>query len=285
MPLLYAPALQALLPPAAAALVENQKRKLLIDWTAVSTAFPDLEYDTYLHAWLLINTRTFYFVSPTALNAPPNRDDCLALSPFADYFNHTSFTNPSAPASSQAGPQPCEISFTPAGYDIRSSVPIKKGQEIYISYGNHSNDFLLAEYGFILPDSNNAWDEIPLDACILPLFSTAQKSALDAAGFLGKYTLDAFQICYRTQIAILILLLPVGRWQRIADGFEDGEKYQTEADAILLKALKTYQKEVKQSLKQAGALKEGLADQKNMLKRRWEQIDVLLQSAIDRTQS
>lgn len=284
MPLLYPPPLQALLPPAAAALLENQKRKLLLDWTAVSTAFPDLEYNTYLLAWLLINTRTFYFVSPTAKNVPPNRDDCMALNPFADYFNHTSSPNPSAPAS-QAQPQPCEVSFTSAGYNIRSSSPIKKGQEIYISYGNHSNDFLLAEYGFILPGSNNSWDEIPIDACILPLFSAPQKSALDAAGFLGKYVLDASQICYRTQTALLTLLVPIGRWQRIADGFEDGEKYQDEIDKILLKALKIYQKEVKRSLKEIGALKEGLVDQKDMLKRRWEQIDVLLQSAVDRIQS
>jgi hypothetical protein len=286
MPLLYPASLRQLLPPAAALLVTNQERKLALDWGAVHSAFPSLEYEKYLHAWLLINTRTFYFAPPTNTKGKPtpvpkNRDDCMALNPFADYFNHTATPAPHT--------QPCSVAFTVSssfsGYKITSSVPIAKGKEIYISYGNHSNDFLLAEYGFILDDDENQWDEIPLDEYILPLFSSAQKDNLKDAGFLGKYVLDTKEVCYRTQTSLRILCMPVGRWQRIAEGFEDGEKYQGEVNTILCKSLKKYQKDVQKSAKQVAALGEGLPEQTQTLGRRWRQIDLLLQTAIDRIQS
>lgn len=83
MPLLYPESLQALLPTAAKKLLENQKRKLKLDWGAVSHAYPDLEHEKYLHAWLLINTRTFYYVSPNSKKPPKERDDVSVLPNFA----------------------------------------------------------------------------------------------------------------------------------------------------------------------------------------------------------
>jgi len=215
----------------------------------------------------------------------------MALNPFADYFNHTSFpapTNPSdpAPTTNSLHPSPCDVSFTTAGYTITTSAPVKKGEEIYISYGNHSNDFLLTEYGFILPSTPhpNHWDEVPLDAYILPLFSSTQKDKLSELGFLGKYVLDPREVCYRTQTALRVLCMPIGRWQRIAEGFDDGEKYQEEVNQILLKALNTYLKDAKKSLKAVEAAEEGLEDQRHLLARRWKQIRILLQVTIDRIQ-
>lgn len=60
-------------------------------------------YEAYAHAWLLINTRSFYWDYPNTESkgskrakgkalAPPNdlgTDDCMALVPFIDLFNHT----------------------------------------------------------------------------------------------------------------------------------------------------------------------------------------------------
>ena len=155
MPLMWHPLLQTLLPPASLSLLENQKKKLSLDWTTVSTAFPTLSYDHYLYNWLIVNTRTFYFTSRKIKTKNPlNRDDCMALIPFADYFNHADVGS--------------VVTFSPSGYKICTDRQIEKGEEIYISYGNHSNDFLLAEYGFILDE--NKWDEISLDELILPLF-------------------------------------------------------------------------------------------------------------------
>ncbi|KAH7342382.1 hypothetical protein BKA65DRAFT_503985, partial [Rhexocercosporidium sp. MPI-PUGE-AT-0058] len=220
MPLLWPTSLQALLPPQAAKLVANQQSKLQQDWVLTSAAFPVITYQAYLHSWLLINTRTFYFVSPIRKGkprpppAPKNRDDCMALNPFADYFNHIS------------SPSACEVNFSADGYTITTSVPIKKGEEVYISYGNHSNDFLLAEYGFILAGDTNQWDEVELDCYVLGLLSADKKEVLEEEGFLGNYVLDRETVCYRTQVALRLACLPVGQWRRFVAGSDDGEKDQ-----------------------------------------------------------
>ena len=169
MTLLWDPSLQSLLPTTAHKLLLNQQRKLKLDWAAVSTAYPNIKYEEYVYRWLLIGTRTFYFLSPLPAHRklhPKNRDDCLAQSPFSDYFNHTSSRSA------------CDVSFSASGYTFTTLAKIKKGEEVYISYGNHSNDFLLAEYGFILPEEGgeNQWDEVLLDAFMLRLFSAKQKS-------------------------------------------------------------------------------------------------------------
>ena len=54
---------------------------------------------------------------------------------------------------------------------------------MFVSYGPHSNDFLLVEYGFIL--ESNKCDSIPLDHLILPLLSTSQAASLREDKFYG----------------------------------------------------------------------------------------------------
>lgn len=268
MPIMWHPLLQALLPPASLSILENQKKKLSLDWTTVSTAFPTLSYDLYVYNWLIINTRTFYYTSPKIKNKKPlNRDDCLALIPFADYFNHA-----------DTG---CEVTFSPSGYKICADRQIEKGEEIYISYGNHSNDFLLAEYGFILDE--NKWDEISLDEDILPLFSEEQKHILKEAGFLGKFVLDRETVCYRLQVALRLLCMTSNRWQRlVANGLEDDDKHQVAVDKILLEALKAQLNRAHEKLKQVELLHCGLTSQRSTLSRRWKQIRLLLTTAISR---
>jgi hypothetical protein len=280
MPLLWHPTLQALLPTAAAKLLANQQRKLKLDWAAVSSAFPDIKYDDYIYRWLIINTRTFYFLSPLPAHQklhPSNRDDCMAQSPFADYFNHTSSTSA------------CSASFSPAGYTISTPVNIKKGEEIYISYGNHSNDFLLAEYGFILGEEGggNQWDEVPLDPYILPLFSAKQQERLEERGFLGKYVLDRNDVCYRTQVALRILVLPARKWEHFADGMEDGVKEQGAVNKVLKKVLREFELEAKEKIEELEGLKDEaeMEYQRDMLRRRWSQIEGLIQTALDRIQT
>jgi hypothetical protein len=279
MPLLWHPALQSLLPTAAHSLLLNQQRKLKLDWSAVSNAFPETKYEDYVYRWLLINTRTFYFLSPLPAHQklhPKNRDDCMAQSPFSDYFNHTS------------SPSACNVSFSSSGYSITTPAEIKKGEEVYISYGNHSNDFLLTEYGFILggEGGGNQWDEVPLDTYILPLFSAKQKERLEERGFLGKYVLDRKEVCYRTQVALRILVLPVRKWERFVDGLEDGEKEQGAVDKVSRKVLREFEQEAKEKIEAIGGLGEevGMEYQRDMLRRRWVQIEGLIQAAVDRLQ-
>jgi hypothetical protein len=280
MPLLWNPTLQSLLPTTAHKLLLNQQRKLKVDWSAVSAALPNIKYEDYVYRWLLINTRTFYFLSPLPAHQklhPKNRDDCMAQSPFSDYFNHTS------------SPSACSVTFSSSGYTITTPAKIKKGEEVYISYGNHSNDFLLTEYGFILPEEGggNQWDEIPLDAFILPLFSAKQKERLEERRFLGKYILDRKDVCYRTQVALRILVLPIRKWERFVDGLEDMEDEQGAVDRVLGKVLKNLKIEVQGKMELVEGLKEdvGMKCQRDMLRRRWMQIEGLIQAALVRIQS
>jgi len=231
-----------------------------------------LSYEHYVYNWLLVNTRTFYFTSPLIfLPKPINRDDCMALNPFADYFNHSS--SPSASAS-----------FSSTGYVISASFPIEQGDEIYISYGNHSNDFLLAEYGFIL--DTNQWDEVSLDEWLLERFDEKQQEVLREAGFKGKYALDAEGVCYRTKIAVRLLCMPLNKWRRMVSvGLEDGDRYQSEVDEILMKVFQTFAKDAYRKIQSVKSLDCGLANQRETLSRRWHQIRALLEAAMERSDS
>lgn len=199
----------------------------------------------------------------------------MAQSPFADYFNHTS------------SPSACNVSFSSSGYSISTPVAVKAGQELYISYGNHSNDFLLAEYGFILPLDTNIWDEVGLDEYILPLLFEKQKDALKERGFLGQYVLDSSTVCHRTQVALRILVVNARKWERFVDGMEDGEKEQADVDKVLLKVVMNFKRDVKSKLRAVEGLggHVGTPEQRQTVERRWKQIEALLQAAVNRIKS
>ena len=68
-------------------LLEEQEKKLNKDWETVKKAFSNPNLDTYVYYWLIVNTRSFYYEPPHAPK-PADRNDCMALCPFADFFNH-----------------------------------------------------------------------------------------------------------------------------------------------------------------------------------------------------
>lgn len=195
----------------------------------------------------------------------------MALNPFADYFNHADVATASA-------------SFSPQGYAIAAEKDIKEGDEIYISYGNYSNDFLLAEYGFVM--EMNKWDEVPLDEFILPLFSETQKRQLEETGFAAKYVLDGECVCYRTQLSLRLLCVPVNQWRRlVATGLEDRDKHQAAVDEILLKVMGKFANSADEKLDSIAALDCGLASQRETLRKRWNQVRLLIGKAIARIES
>lgn len=265
---MWDPVLQGLLPTACKSLLEHQEKKLDLDWTAVHQAFPGILYNDYIYNWLIVNTRTFHYTSNSRrIKKPTNPDDCMALNPFADYFNHTDTGG-------------CEVSFGPDGYKIVTSRVIEKGDEVYISYGNHSNDFLLAEYGFMLTE--NKWDEMSLDAFIMPLLSAKQKNHLSEAGFLGKYILDRETVCYRTQVVLRLVCLPLEKWKHFVNGEDDGETDQPTVDRLLFQVLHSHLDQVKEMVKALGVLDCGLKSQRATLTQRWNQLHFLLETALGR---
>ncbi|KIW62641.1 hypothetical protein PV04_10798 [Phialophora macrospora] len=316
MPLFWAPEAQHLLPPAGLALLRKQQAKFRRDWLAVSTcgAFPALSLEEYTYRWLLLWTRTFYYTPPTSKprssarlprarvrstpksksSANPARpaEDCLALVPFGDFFNHT------------AGTPTVTATYSASGYEFVTGAagPIAAGTELFISYGRHSNDTLLAEYGFILPDGDNNHDAVLLDEVILPLLSPAQTAELEAAGYLGNYVLGATSpsgsaldddengnendtevVCYRTTTALRLLCMPFRRWKRgLSCGFDDEDSFQRRVNELVGKVLRTYIDLAAEKIQQVSRLDEVFADQKDVLTRRWAQTLALLTAATKR---
>jgi len=234
----------------------------------VSKAFPDLSEEKYIYNWLLINARTFYYVAP-GTGKIPKPDDCLALNPFGDYFNHSD--------------QGCEVTFGAEGFTITSDRVYKKGEEVYISYGKHSNDFLLAEYGFVLAEKS--WDEARLDSIILPRFNASQCYHLRHAGFYGNYALDSNGICHRSQVALRLLCLPLKAWKKFVSGGESGDKDQPKVNKALHDALKSYESKIKDVSNHLSTLTNSCENQRGILDQRWTQILHLLQTEMKRIQS
>ena len=123
MPALWPAELQALLPAPAHALLRKQQRKLESDLLAVSDILlPEYAKATgreldeckkeYVQGWLLVNSRCFYWDYPVLggklkgklgaagvgakkrardgrmMAGKRERDDCMAMCPVMDYFNH-----------------------------------------------------------------------------------------------------------------------------------------------------------------------------------------------------
>ena len=189
----------------------------------------------FVYCWAVVNTRCFYYILPslstgadesTMSDAPvstssthfPNSDDNMALLPYLDLFNHIS-TPPLSSEHHSDYPHPCKVSFSPSSYMFTtpcsppSSVQAS-GSEIYVSYGAHSQDFLFAEYGFILPPHSNNDDFLELDPIILSRLTPSQKGELEKAGWSGDYSLypenDSMrrkeaEVCFRTQVVAIML--------------------------------------------------------------------------------
>ncbi|KAJ9148753.1 SET domain-containing protein [Coniochaeta hoffmannii] len=174
--------LQALLPKPAKELLVKHQATFHEHWDLVSGAFPKLRREGYLHSWFLAGTRSFYYETPKMLEYPVM--DRLALMPAADLFNHA-----------ETG---CEVSFTPTAYTVSADRSYRPGEEICISYGEHSNDFLLTEYGFVLSD--NCWDMVCIDDVVLDTLSPWQAAQMQKEGLLGRFLLDSNGIpCRKTR--------------------------------------------------------------------------------------
>ncbi len=271
LPLAWDTALHAYLPKPALTLLRKQQTKFTRDWTAVQAAASLSDTVTrtdYLYTWLLVNTRTFYHESPRTAKLP--RDDRMVLQPVADLFNHAD--------------KGCKVDFGPDSFTITADRPYDEGEEVYICYGKHTNDFLLVEYGFVLAE--NSWDEVCLDDAVLPELSKEQKARLDERGFLGNYVLDAKTVCYRTQVALRLLCAQPGQWERLVfEGEDGGEALQEAVDRLLVKVLRKYMGVVERTIHELEDLEVGQEEQRDMLCTRWRQIRGLINQTVERLEA
>ncbi|KAK5654371.1 hypothetical protein OQA88_7280 [Cercophora sp. LCS_1] len=273
LPLTWPTALHAFLPLPAASLFTKQLQKFTRDWTTFTALYPDslVARAEYMYHWLLVNTRTFYHETPKTRRNRLPREDRMVLQPVADLFNH-----------SDSG---CNVSFDASCFTITADRAYEKGEEVYICYGSHGNDFLLVEYGFVMTE--NKWDEVSLDEAILPELSARQREMLEEKGFLGKYVLDAETVCYRTQVAARMLCVSGREWTRFVDEGEgsDEEAAQAKTDERLVGILNKYKGRIRERLEELRVLEDGEVSQREMLALRWRQIEELVGRTIARLET
>ncbi|KAF8582667.1 SET domain-containing protein [Ramaria rubella] len=135
-------------------------------------------YQTYLWAWLSVNTRCVYHnIHPSA-----SHPDNLTLCPLLDLANHASLSR----YASSANPIP--TFFSPLNHTLL------EGDEVYLRYGSHSNTTLFTEYGFVEKDSSNG-KQADIQDILESLFQRKgelggwMKSVLEATKYWGDWTL------------------------------------------------------------------------------------------------
>ena len=192
------------------------------------------------------------------------------MCPFMDYFNHSD--------------KGCDPKADGKGYSVTADRAYKAGEEVYVSYGPHSNDFLLVEYGFIL--DTNVCDSLPLDHLILSQLSSEQVAILKEDGFYGSYTLSptAPTICYRTQAVVRLLTLPARRYTAFVSGTDEGAGDQGKVNEYVINLLVKYERQIIEILDEVEELKVGegvKSGQKDTLLRRWKQVRQIVKAALD----
>ena len=198
-------------------LLTAQQSNLERDYLSIHNIHLGISKSLFTYTWLIINTRTFYWSYLDLPNAHPclpkkrpqlTSNNYYVMCPFIDYFKHSN-----KGYNSKADKK---------GYSVTANRAYKAGEEVYFSYGSHTNDFLLVKYGFIL--KKNKCDSLPLNHLILSQLSSNQVRVLKEDRFYGSYTLlpTALTICHRTQAIIRLFTLPSRRYTAFISGTNKG---------------------------------------------------------------
>jgi hypothetical protein len=68
-------------------ILSGQTQRLSKAWMDVTSAYPETNWEEFSYHWLIVNTRSFYWVGK-GQETPEDPNDAMGLVPFADYFNH-----------------------------------------------------------------------------------------------------------------------------------------------------------------------------------------------------
>ncbi|KAF2754310.1 SET domain-containing protein [Pseudovirgaria hyperparasitica] len=259
LPFFWPKAIQELLPAPAKASLEAQTKRLNRDKTQVVRELPDIPPSTFTYYWMVVNSRSFYL--PTPEMQALDFIDRLVLMPVADLFNHA-----------DAG---CRTTFSPDGYQFAADRDYAEGEEVKICYGDHTNDFLLVEYGFVQRFSR--WDKVFLDDVILPKLDVHRKTVLNRRKLLGSYEIGPEMLgCPRTQAVLRLLFCGRGQWEKFVRGNSDGKESQADANALLETLLAEYEELVNQRIETIAGVHDGLEAQRRVLMDRWKQIELVV---------
>ncbi|KAL7937397.1 hypothetical protein V8C35DRAFT_180029 [Trichoderma chlorosporum] len=265
MPMLWPKELSELLPLESRDNLRKREKEFQSNWSSFKDAFPDVPYEEYTYAWLIVNTRSFYNETPETLKYL--WEDRLALIPVADMFNHSD--------------DGCRVYFSSDEYHIVADRSYKRGEELFISYSSHSNDYNLLEYGFI-PEENPS-DDAYIDDVVFPKLSKSHKEELERRDILGEYPLGSTSEEFRrTQGVLRLLSCTTEQFHGFLEGKEKGNTVQDRVDAYLAGLLDEFLSDViPKRLQQIEELKVGRENQRALLAKRWLQIEGLIRRWIE----
>ncbi|KAG7697755.1 hypothetical protein KL933_002805 [Ogataea haglerorum] len=212
---------------------KTQQEKFLTDYRAVQEFLCDagldcanlVSQDDFLWAWTCCNSRCLYMELPQVLEK--QLEDNFTLVPFVDFINH-------------APEDHCSVSMSPTkGFQVTSgSRPYNGGDQLFFNYGAHSDEFLLCEYGFMLPARCNPWNNIDITPYILALLKAEQSEFLKETGYYGEYTLTSDEVSFRTEIALATLQeKDLRKIHAMVNGLSDGAAYKKNSDLLVRKIL------------------------------------------------
>ncbi|OQE16810.1 hypothetical protein PENFLA_c026G09468 [Penicillium flavigenum] len=251
-------------------ILSQQAQRLRKAWTDVISAFPDTNWETFSYNWLIVNTRSFYWIGE-GQETPEDPNDAMGLVPFADYFNHADVAR--------------DVEFDENTYVFRATKDYEEGDEVFMNYGSHPNDTLLAEYGFFL-DVNEA-DSIYLDDIIFrDIHSAGQQEDLWLNQYYGNYQVTPHGPCYRTEVAACLSYMKEEDWRNhVLEGQSQGLD-ESRSEATIKRWILTYAAEADatitalQKAMELNTTVQAHRSKAEMLLRRWRQIKDLCGHAV-----
>lgn len=186
---------------------------------------PDFTDEDLAWAWAGVNSRCVFL----PLDLKPHGDN-FTLAPLLDMANHTMDRSRECKVR-HLPTKALQLSAPARNAQIRSSAStttkttMASDSEVLISYGPHSNGFLLSEYGFTLPNNaldadtwhGNPYAEVQVDHIIQALLDeqgdqgTFKKQVLDQEGYWGEYTIHPHPApahpSYRLVLAMRLIAL------------------------------------------------------------------------------
>ncbi|SSD58298.1 uncharacterized protein SCODWIG_00059 [Saccharomycodes ludwigii] len=185
------------------------KRRIMHDWNTIKHILLNLNhsldddantsdksrntriFQRFLHVSMLINSRCLYY------DITEEKQDNFTLVPLVDFINHSVAVN--------GGHCYPKVNKLTRSFEIYSgsTTDFEGLNEVFFNYGAHSNDFLLSEYGFVVP--NNPSDFIDITPRVLKLLNPIQIAFLSEIGYLGDYTVTYEDISFRTIVALALV--------------------------------------------------------------------------------
>lgn len=183
----------------------------------------ELPLSLFLWSWMCINSRCLYMDMPQMKSNADN----FTMAPYVDFLNHSSDDQ-------------CSLKIDNIGFQVYAGQLYKPGEQLFLSYGPHSNEFLLSEYGFML--NENKWNDLNITLAIESLFNPKQRQYLEDLNYLGDYTVNIESgPSFRTEVALATLQenSPAAsrKLQALVNGVTDGSVYEANSKILLSEIL------------------------------------------------